>query len=117
MLLQRFRLAGRPLQRAAAAVGRCRSLFIQTEGTPNPDSLKFLPGKPLLDHGTRDFRSEDEATASPLARRIFGLNGVSGVFFTPDYLTVSKVRTRRQRHAHASTTSPLSGRTCARVAG
>jgi len=90
MLLQRFRLAGRPLQRAAAAVGRCRSLFIQTEGTPNPDSLKFLPGKPLLDHGTRDFRNEDEAAASPLARRIFGLTGVSGVFFTPDFLTVSK---------------------------
>lgn len=97
MLLQRFRLAGRPLQRAAAVAGRCRSLFIQTEGTPNPDSLKFLPGKPLLDQGTRDFRSEDEAAASPLARRIFGLNGVSGVFFATDFLTVSKVRTLNTR--------------------
>ena len=77
---------GRPILSLAR-----RTLFIQTEGTPNPDSLKFLPGKPLLETGTRDFRSEQEAGASPLAKRLFGLNGVSGVFFASDFLTVTKV--------------------------
>ena len=67
-----------------------RALFIQTEGTPNPDSLKFLPGKPLLDSGTADFRTEQEGKVSPLATRLFNLSGVSGVFFASDFLTVSK---------------------------
>ena len=58
-----------------------RALFIQTEGTPNPDSLKFLPGKPLLDSGTADFRTEEEGKVSPLAKRLFNLSGVNGVFF------------------------------------
>lgn len=67
-----------------------RALFIQTEGTPNPDSLKFLPGKPLLDSGTADFRTEEEGKVSPLAKRLFNLSGVNGVFFASDFLTVSK---------------------------
>ena len=68
-----------------------RALFIQTEGTPNPDSLKFLPGKPLLDSGTADFRTEEEGKVSPLAKRLFNLSGVNGVFFASDFLTVSKI--------------------------
>jgi NFU1 iron-sulfur cluster scaffold homolog, mitochondrial len=65
-------------------------MFIQTEATPNPEVLKFLPGKPVLGEGTRDFRSADEAAASPLAAELFGLEGVTRVFYGPDFLTVGK---------------------------
>jgi Fe-S cluster biogenesis protein NfuA len=65
-------------------------MFIQTEATPNPNVLKFLPGRDVLGEGTREFRSHDEATASPLAAAIFDLDGVDRVFFGPDFLTVTK---------------------------
>ncbi|WP_026379864.1 NifU family protein [Afifella pfennigii] len=65
-------------------------MFIQTEETPNPATLKFLPGKPVLPGDTRDFRSADEAAASPLAARIFDVDGVSGVFLGHDFITVTK---------------------------
>jgi Fe-S cluster biogenesis protein NfuA len=65
-------------------------MFIQTEATPNPEVLKFLPGKTVLGEGTRDFRSADEAAASPLASDIFDIEGVQRVFFGPDFLTVGK---------------------------
>ncbi|WP_293677805.1 NifU family protein [uncultured Phenylobacterium sp.] len=65
-------------------------MFIQTEATPNPEVLKFLPGKPVLGEGTRDFRSAQEANASPLAAELFGLEGVTRVFYGPDFLTVGK---------------------------
>ena len=65
-------------------------MFIQTESTPNPATLKFLPGQTVLDVGTADFPNADSAASSPLAMRIFAINGVSGVFFGSDFVTVTK---------------------------
>ena len=70
--------------------GSVRTMFIQTEPTPNPDSLKFLPGKEVLPSGSLDFRSFRDAQASPLAKKIFQMEGVTGVFLTTDFVTVSK---------------------------
>ena len=65
-------------------------MFIQTEVTPNPRVLKFIPGREVLgDGGAHEFRTPDEAAASPLAEALFGLDGVARVFFGPDYLTVA----------------------------
>ena len=65
-------------------------MFIQTESTPNPATLKFLPGQTVLEAGTADFPSEEAAGGSPLARRIFAIPGVAGVFFGNDFVTVTK---------------------------
>ena len=65
-------------------------MFIQTESTPNPATLKFLPGQTVLEAGTADFPSADTAEKSPLASRIFGVDGVEGVFFGNDFVTVTK---------------------------
>lgn len=65
-------------------------MFIQTESTPNPATLKFLPGLAVMASGTADFPTEAAAQASPLARRVFGAGGVAGVFFGPDFVTVTK---------------------------
>ena len=65
-------------------------MFIQTESTPNPATLKFLPGQQVLDAGTADFPAADTAGNSPLASRIFGVNGVTGVFLGTDFVTVTK---------------------------
>lgn len=65
-------------------------MFIQTEATPNPATMKFLPGKVVLDQGTADFRSAEDAEASPLAAALFTVPGVTGVFFGYDFVTVSK---------------------------
>ena len=65
-------------------------MFIQTESTPNPATLKFLPGQSVLDAGTADFPSRESAAKSPLARRIFTVEGVTGVFFGTDFVTVTK---------------------------
>ncbi|MBM1220150.1 NifU family protein [Ponticoccus sp. SC2-23] len=65
-------------------------MFIQTESTPNPATLKFLPGQTVLEMGTADFASAEAAAPSPLARRIFAVNGVEGVFFGTDFVTVTK---------------------------
>jgi Fe-S cluster biogenesis protein NfuA len=65
-------------------------LFIQTEATPNPATLKFLPGRPVMDEGTFEARDLDEAEHSPLARALMQLPGVSGVFFAPDFISVTK---------------------------
>ncbi len=65
-------------------------MFIQTESTPNPATLKFLPGQTVLETGTADFPSADAAGVSPLATRIFGVEGVTGVFFGNDFVTVTK---------------------------
>ena len=56
-------------------------MFIQTEATPNPATLKFIPGKVVLADGTRDYREADQAEDSPLAQRLFMIQGVAGVFF------------------------------------
>ena len=65
-------------------------MFIQTETTPNPATLKFLPGQDVLDVGTADFPSVETAAKSPLARRLFAVNGVTGVFMGLDFVTVTK---------------------------
>ena len=65
-------------------------MFIQTEHTPNPATLKFIPGKSVLGDGTVDYRSKDEATGSPLATRLFGIDGVAGVFLGSDFISVTK---------------------------
>src|SRR6185437_7658873 len=65
-------------------------MFIQTEATPNPATLKFLPGRTVLDRGTLDMPSRGEAEKSPLAERLFDVPGVSGVFFGSDFITVTK---------------------------
>lgn len=65
-------------------------MFIQTQATPNPATIKFLPGQTVLESGLKDFKSVDEAGSSPLAQRLFALQGVSGVFLGPDFISVSK---------------------------
>ena len=65
-------------------------MFIQTETTPNPATLKFLPGRTVLEAGTLDMRDPDDAAKSPLAERLFQINGVGGVFFGSDFITVTK---------------------------
>lgn len=65
-------------------------MFIQTESTPNPATLKFLPGQTVLEMGTADFPMADAASKSPLANRIFAVEGVTGVFFGTDFVTVTK---------------------------
>lgn len=65
-------------------------MFIQTEPTPNPAALKFLPGRTVLPHGTLDIRDKEGAAQSPLAERLFEVAGVSGVFFGSDFISVTK---------------------------
>ncbi|WP_296766319.1 NifU family protein [Sediminimonas sp.] len=65
-------------------------MFIQTESTPNPATLKFLPGQNVLETGTADFPSSEGAEKSPLAARIFGVQGVNAVFLGTDFVTVTK---------------------------
>lgn len=64
-------------------------MLIQTEATPNPATLKFLPGHAVMDHGTRDFATPEEAEASPLAEAIFSTGEVEGVFFGRDFISVT----------------------------
>ncbi|WCR10444.1 NifU family protein [Paracoccus stylophorae] len=65
-------------------------MFIQTETTPNPATLKFLPGETVMGSGTADFPTPDAGGRSPLARRIFQVEGVAGVFLGRDFVTVTK---------------------------
>ncbi len=65
-------------------------MFIQTESTPNPDVLKFLPGREVLSEGTREFRDAAEAESSPLAAAIFALGDVVRIFFGADFITVTR---------------------------
>ena len=65
-------------------------MFIQTESTPNPATLKFLPGQDVLGRGTADFPDAEAASRSPLARAIFAAPGVSAVFLGSDFITVTK---------------------------
>ena len=65
-------------------------MFIQTEPTPNPATLKFLPGRTVLASGTLDMRDPETASQSPLAERLFAISGISGVFFGSDFVAVTK---------------------------
>lgn len=65
------------------------AMLIETEKTPNTATLKFLPGRTVMEMGTRDFASPEEAQASPLAEALFGLGDVSGVFFGKDFISVT----------------------------
>jgi Fe-S cluster biogenesis protein NfuA len=69
-------------------------MFIQTEPTPNPATLKFLPGRDVMGEGTLEMRdAQTAATSSPLAEKLFGIDGVQGVFFGSDFITVTKGET------------------------
>jgi len=65
-------------------------MFIQTEATPNPATMKFLPERTVLETGTLDIRNRDDAAQSPLAQRLFDIGGVNGVFFGSDFIAVTK---------------------------
>jgi Fe-S cluster biogenesis protein NfuA len=65
-------------------------MFIQTEATPNPATLKFIPGRTVLDSGTMEFADRETATRSPLAAKLFDIPGVTGVFYGYDFVTVTK---------------------------
>lgn len=67
------------------------SMFVQTQETPNPNSLKFLPGVSVLEAGqTMDFPSAEAAISSPLGKMLFRIEGVKGIFLGPDFITVTK---------------------------
>src|SRR5436305_13925539 len=70
--------------------GKETAMFIQTEPTPNPATLKFLPGRTVLASGTLDMRDPETASQSPLAERLFAISGISGVFFGSDFVAVTK---------------------------
>ena len=65
-------------------------MFIQTENTPNPNTVKFSPGQPVMARGVVEFKTLEEAAISPMGQKIFGLNGVVGVFYGADFISVSK---------------------------
>ena len=65
-------------------------MFIQTEATPNPATLKFMPGQPVLRKGVRDYQDGTSAVDSPLAKRLFEIEGINGVFFGSDFISVTK---------------------------
>ena len=69
-------------------------MFIQTEQTPNPATLKFIPGRAVLETGTHDFPNADAAAPSPLARKLFDVDGVTRVFLGSDFVTVTKAGIR-----------------------
>ena len=73
-------------------------MFIQTEPTPNPATLKFIPGKTVLGDGTVDFRDKSEACGSPLARRLFDVDGVNVVFLGSDFISVTKSESDEWQH-------------------
>jgi Fe-S cluster biogenesis protein NfuA len=68
-------------------------MFIQTETTPNPSTLKFLPGRPVLQQGALEFRSLEAASGSPLAGALLSIEGVEAVMFGPDFVSVTKSET------------------------
>ncbi|KAI7730249.1 hypothetical protein M8C21_023086 [Ambrosia artemisiifolia] len=71
-------------------VGQKRTMFIQTQSTPNPLSLMFYPGKPVMEVGSADFPNARTAMNSPLAKALFGIDGITRVFFGSDFVTVTK---------------------------
>ena len=69
-------------------------MFIQTEQTPNPATLKFIPGRTVMERGTLNFTDAEDASRSPLAAGLFTVDGVAGVFFGSDFITVTKSEER-----------------------
>src|SRR5260370_7935381 len=67
-----------------------KAMFIQTEATPNPATLKFIPGRAVLDSGTMEFASREAAARSPLAEKLFGVAGVTTVFYASHFFTIPK---------------------------
>jgi len=65
-------------------------MFIQTEATPNPDAIKFLPGQKVMEGGTAEFLDKRSSMTSPLAKRLFGIDGVVSVYYGPDFVSVNK---------------------------
>ncbi len=65
-------------------------MFIETQETPNPQTMKFIPGVAILKSGIKSYSTDEDATSSPLARNLFKIQGVKGVFLTPDFITVTK---------------------------
>ena len=80
---------GRARDHIHASIPEAR-MFIQTETTPNPATLKFLPGQQVMASGTADYARPEDGIGSPLARRVFAVPGVSGVFLGHDFITVTK---------------------------
>ena len=78
-----------PRLHRAGGSPKCRFMYIETETTPNPATLKFLPGRPVMESGTRDFASPEDAEASPLAEALFDTGLVTGVFYGPDFISVT----------------------------
>jgi Fe-S cluster biogenesis protein NfuA len=68
-------------------------MFIQTQDTPNPATLKFIPGVPVMEQGTADFASSEDSNKSPLARRLFQIDGIPAVFLGGDFVAVTKTET------------------------
>lgn len=69
-------------------------MFIQTEETPNPATLKFMPGKVVMEEGVSHFESAEEARVSPLASRLFSLGGVAAVFYGREFISVTKTESK-----------------------
>ncbi|CAI0447599.1 unnamed protein product [Linum tenue] len=76
--------------RWSALAGQRRTMFIQTQSTPNPSSLMFYPGKPVMEVGSSDFPNARAAMTSPLAKSLFGVDGIVRVFYGSDFVTVTK---------------------------
>lgn len=85
-----FSPKARNLAPLSAAAGQKRNMFIQTQSTPNPLSLMFYPGKPVMEVGSSDFPSARTAMSSPLAKSLFAIDGITRVFFGSDFITVTK---------------------------
>lgn len=79
-----------PMRVQAWQFGQVRSMFIQTQPTPNPSSLMFLPGRTVMENGSYEFANARAAMVSPLAKKLFMVDGVTGVFFGSDFVTITK---------------------------
>ncbi|XP_062091799.1 nifU-like protein 4, mitochondrial [Humulus lupulus] len=79
-----------PFAKWGLFAGQKRSMFIQTQSTPNPSSLMFYPGKPVMEVGSADFPNARAALNSPLAKALYGVDGITRVFFGSDFITVTK---------------------------
>src|ERR1044071_10464009 len=84
-------------------------MFIQTEQTPNPATLKFLPGCTVMESGTANFPNPSRASQSPLAERLFALPEVTGVFLGADFITVTKNGDSDWHHLKPAVLAPIMG--------